>query len=399
MLGLCTTMSARQPAFTAALSIPARGSPTPRMCPAPRTLSQESLVMCAVAPPVAATSMRPYLESLTARKDLTTAETTAALSYAVSGNASPAEIAAFLALLAAKGEASAEVTGVATAMRAVMVPVEAGEPGKRVLDIVGTGGDGAGTVNISTAASIVAAAAGCRVAKHGNRSVSSKCGSADVLEALGIDLELSPEGVSQCVNEAGIGFMYAPSHHPAMRFVAPVRKALGVRTVFNIAGPLLNPADASCGVIGVYSPALLDVMAETLLALGMKNALVVHSDGLDEFSNTGIADVVEIRHGAKLARTTFDPATKCNMPLCSIGDLKGGDAQDNAKIIRGVLGGELSGPVADAIALNAGVGCYVYGLASSIEEGVDLTRKLLSSGQALKTLDLWAATSQKANKK
>lgn len=349
--------------------------------------------------------MRPYLEALTAARDLSAADASSALRYAVSGAADPAEIAALLALLAAKGETAAEIAGVAEAMRAVMVPVavrggDGGDDGRggELLDIVGTGGDGFGTVNISTAAAVLAAACGCRVAKHGNRSVSSKCGSADVLEALGVAIELSPEGVADCVADAGIGFMYAPMHHPAMRFVAPVRKALGIRTVMNVVGPLLNPAGATCGVIGVYSPAFLDVMADALVALGVRRAVVVHTAGLDEYSTTGVSEVVEVRDNKKLERATFDAAAACGLPRCTVEDLAGGGRDENAAILRDVLAGNRSGPIADCVALNAGVGCYVYGMTDSIESGVELARGVLSSGAALRTLDLWAASSQRAGK-
>jgi anthranilate phosphoribosyltransferase len=340
--------------------------------------------------------MRPYLEKLMAHLDLSAREASDALSYAVSGSADSAEVAALLALLAAKGESAGEIAGIAKAMRARMVPVPVPENASgRLLDIVGTGGDNAGTVNISTAAAVVAAAAGCKVAKHGNRSVSSKCGSADVLEELGISLSLTPEGVADCVDACGIGFMYAPNHHPSMRFVAPVRKALKIRTVFNIMGPLLNPAGATHGVIGVYSPAILDVMADALIQLGMQRAVVVHTDGLDEYSNTGLSSVVEIRDGVK-TRSQFDAQAVCGMPCVPLSALKGGDAKENAGIIRCVLSGNQTGPIADAIALNAGVGCYVYGMDDSIADGVNRCREVLRSGAGIRTLELWAKSSQRA---
>lgn len=378
--------------FAAVAALPFRRAPAARAC-----RRRPAGPRASAAPP----SMRPYLEALTAARDLSAADAASALRYAVSGAADPAEIAALLALLAAKGETAAEVAGVAEAMRAVMVPVTVGggQPGGgELLDIVGTGGDGFGTVNISTAAAVLAAACGCRVAKHGNRSVSSKCGSADVLEALGVAIALSPEGVAECIDEAGIGFMYAPMHHPAMRFVAPVRKALGIRTVMNVVGPLLNPAGATCGVIGVYSPAFLDVMADALVTLGVRRAVVVHTAGLDEYSTTGVSQVVEVRDNAKLPRATFDAAAACGLPRCSVDELAGGGRDENAAILRDVLGGTRPGPIADCVALNAGVGCYVYGLANSIESGVERAREVLASGAGLRTLDLWAASSQRAGR-
>lgn len=334
--------------------------------------------------------MRPYLELLTKRENLSLHEAKSAIDYAVSGGAHDAEIAALLSLLAAKGETTDEVSGVVSSLHTHMVPVHFDG---NVLDIVGTGGDGANTVNISTAASIVAAAAGCKVAKHGNRSVSSKSGSADVLEELGVKLSLSPEMVTKCINETGIGFMYAPNHHPAMRFVSPVRKAMKIRTVFNIIGPLLNPCSAKYAVIGVYTPTLLDTMAEVLISSAVKKAVVVHTAGLDEYSNTGVSEVVEVEDGQK-KKTSFDPQIELGMPRVHLSDLKGGDAKYNADIIRRVLAGELEGPITDAIALNAGVGCYVYGLTDSIKEGVRLVQEVMKAGKPLRTLENWAAVSQ-----
>ncbi|PXF47921.1 Anthranilate phosphoribosyltransferase [Gracilariopsis chorda] len=334
--------------------------------------------------------MKPYLDKLVSLKNLTLDESTHAVTYAVSGNAHDAEIAAFLALLAAKGETSEEVFGVAKALREQMVPVVSPHP---VLDIVGTGGDGFSTVNISSAASVVAAAAGCKVGKHGNRSVSSKSGSADVLEALGVNINLSPEGVAECIDQVGIGFMYAPSHHPTLRFVGPVRKAMKIRTLFNIMGPLLNPCDAKYAVIGVYSPSLLDIMADVLISSGVKHAVVVHTAGMDEYSNTGVSEVVEIIDGVK-ERKSFDPEAELDMARVNVSTLKGGDANENAGIIRKVLAGELSGPITDAILLNAAAGCYVYGLDPSIREGLNRVRGGIASGKALETLEKWVTVSQ-----
>lgn len=334
--------------------------------------------------------MKPYLEKLVQRTDLTAKEAQEAITYSVSGTATEAEIAAFLALLAAKGETAAEVTGVANAMRAQMVAVHAPCD---VLDIVGTGGDGFSTVNISTAAAILAAAAGCKIAKHGNRSVSSKSGSADVLEALSINISMTPEAISRCINKVGIAFMFAPKHHPAMKHVAPVRKAMKIRTVFNIIGPLLNPCGAKYAVIGVYKPELLHVMADVLIASGVEKAVVVHSAGLDEYSNTGVAQVVEIDGRAK-RETSFNPVVELGLPEVDVSMLKGGDANHNASIIREVLSGNRTGPIADAIALNAAVCCYVFGLDTTIQNGFQRVRKELLSGRAIETLEKWAQQSQ-----
>ncbi|CAN8072377.1 unnamed protein product [Agarophyton chilense] len=336
--------------------------------------------------------MKPYLEKLVSLQNLTSTEATDAMSYILSGEASDSEIAAYLSVLAAKGETSDEVFGSVKAMRKEMVPVTSSYP---VLDIVGTGGDGFDTVNISTAASILAAAAGCRVAKHGNRSVSSKSGSADVLEALGINIQLSPEGVSQCIDQVGIGFMFARVHHPKMRLVGRVRQALKIRTLFNIVGPLLNPCGAEYAVIGVARPSLLDTMADVLISSGVKHGVVVHTAGLDEYSNTGVSNVVEFVNGVK-EKKTFDPEAELGMPRVQVSALKGGDANENASIIRDVLSGGLKGPITDAIVLNAAVGCYVYGLDSNIREAVDRIHQVLVSGKATALLEKWGAVSRSA---
>lgn len=340
-------------------------------------------------------SMRPYLEVLVQGKNLTSAETQSAINYAMSDGSTDVEIAALLCLLAAKGETAEEITGVVNALRDRMVPVNYHD--EPVLDIVGTGGDGANTVNISTAASIVAAAAGCRVAKHGNRSVSSKSGSADVLQALGVQLSLSPEGVERCIREAGIGFMFAPNHHPSLKRISPIRRAMKIRTVFNIVGPFLNPCLSKHAVIGVYSPGLLDVAADVLISSGIQSAVVVHTEGLDEYSNTGVSKVIEINGGVKKP-ATFNAQEQLGMRRVTVADLRGGDADFNASVIRDVLSGRSQGPIKDAIALNAAAGCWVYGLDPSMADGLKRVEDVISSGFALQTLERWAQTSQLADK-
>eukprot|EP00172_Hildenbrandia_rubra_P001182 Plantae.Rhodophyta-Hildenbrandia_rubra.ctg17393.p1 GENE.Plantae.Rhodophyta-Hildenbrandia_rubra.ctg17393~~Plantae.Rhodophyta-Hildenbrandia_rubra.ctg17393.p1 ORF type:complete len:377 (-),score=70.60 Plantae.Rhodophyta-Hildenbrandia_rubra.ctg17393:1539-2669(-) len=335
-------------------------------------------------------SLRPHLEKLSIQADLSEKEITEAVSYAVSEQSNDCEVAAFLALLAAKGETVVEISAIASYMRSRMIPVKANG---KVLEIVGTGGDGADTVNISTAASIVAAAAGCIVGKHGNRSGSSKCGSADVLEELGINLELSPEEVTECIDEAGIGFMYAPNHHPCLKRVARVRKALKIRTVFNTMGPLLNPAAAEYGIIGVFPEKYLDVFANVLSRLGMKRALVVHTEGLDELSNTGVASIVEIGGRLKEVRA-LDP-TSIGIQRCELAELKGGDAGENARILREILAGNSTRALREAVALNAGAGCYIYGLEPSIEAGVDRAKRVIESGEGLRKLEQWKTISQR----
>lgn len=314
--------------------------------------------------------------------------------------AHPAQIAAFLVLLRAKGETGEEVAGLARAMLESGVEVALGAEdlrGRPLLDIVGTGGDGIGSVNISTGATVIAAAAdgAVAVAKHGNRSVSSLCGSADVVEALGVALELHPEGIRACVREAGIAFMYAPAFHPAMAAVGPVRRALRVRTAFNLLGPLLNPARASRALVGVYSPSVAPLMAAALGRLGVERALVVHSAGMDELTPLAPAIVIEASGGKAGKPYELDPR-KLGIPPCTIEDLKGGDAALNAAILKDVFGGA-RGAVADALNLNAGVALAAAGAADGTPEGgVALAQEIQRSGKAGEVLKKWIAASQAA---
>jgi len=273
----------------------------------------------------------------------------------------------------------------------------------KLLDIVGTGGDGADTINISTASVVLAASCGCTVAKAGNRSVSSACGSADVLESLGVKIDLSPTQVEQCVDKCGIAFMFAPVNHPAMRFVAPVRKALGVRTCFNILGPMTNAAGAQRAVIGVFHEHLLPLMAGALKQVGrVDHAVIIHGVGLDEISPLGPAKILEIKNVApegeervyETNEFSFDPL-EVGIPRCKVEDLKGGGPVQNAEEFKKVLlGGEESNAKRDSIVLNAGVGCYVYGLVESIPAGIALARETLNSGKASEKLKEWMECSQ-----
>ena len=294
---------------------------TPQTRPRPRAPSMESSN---------AVELKELINKLIARQNLTRHEAEAGVRAVIAG-VDHCQTAAFLVLLRAKGETPSEVAGMVTAMRDHMVPVD---PGGSVVDIVGTGGDGHHTVNFSTAASVVVAACGARVAKHGNRSVSSQCGSADVIEELGVSITLPPAGIQHCLAQAGIAFMFAPGFHPAMKNVVPVRKALGVRTVFNILGPLLNPAGCTRMLIGVYSEPMVDLMARTLHELGVELAMVVHCGGLDELAPIAVATVATVTPDG-VAMGTIDPFV-LGFSKCTIEDLKGGNAVENAEILRSV---------------------------------------------------------------
>ncbi|KAF1319111.1 Anthranilate phosphoribosyltransferase, partial [Globisporangium splendens] len=340
-------------------------------------------------------TLKHLLAKLVAREPLNDAEATFAIRQIASEESAknPVGVGVLLALLAAKGETASEVAAFAKYMRAqsIRVHVESERP---TLDIVGTGGDGANTVNLSTAAAVLAASCGALVAKHGNRSVSSRSGSADVLEELGVPM-LLPHAIAPCIAQTNIAFMYAPHFHPAMRFVSPIRKSISIRSVFNVLGPLLNPAGCKRIVIGVYTPDLLQVFGEVYVSLGVEHGLVVHCAGLDEFNAIGAADVVEVKIGEPLRRYTIAPE-EIGIPRTTLLDLKGGDATENAAILRRVFsGGDASdNAIGNTIAYNAGAGLYVYGLADSIKSGYEMAKTKLASGEALKTLDKWAETAQ-----
>ncbi|MCO5563249.1 hypothetical protein L7F22_016886 [Adiantum nelumboides] len=344
----------------------------------------------AIAPTTLST-MPQLLEALISKRDLTEAETEIAMENLLN-DGDVAQISAFLVLLRAKGESFEEISGLARAMINRCVPVEGLED---AFDIVGTGGDGANTVNISTAACILSAACGAKAAKQGNRSSSSACGSADVLEAFGVAIDLGSKGVAKCVNEVGVGFMMAPKYHPAMKVVAPVRRALKVKTVFNILGPMLNPARVPHAVVGVYHTNLVKKMAKSLQQFGIKKALVVHSEGLDEMSPIGPGFILEVT-AESIQELKLEPLDY-QIPRCKLEDLQGGDPQYNARILRDVLGGK-KGPIADALILNAAAGLMVSGLVKDMAEGVHLARDAQRSGKGLKVLDAWVSLSQALKK-
>ncbi len=331
--------------------------------------------------------LKDALNTVLDGRDLTRRQADEALNAVMTGACSDVQIAALLAGLRTKGETGEELAGFAAAMRrhAVRVPIRRDGP---VIDTCGTGGDGASTFNISTAAAFVAAAGGAVVAKHGNRSISSKCGSADVLEALGIPLDLGVEGVARCIEEVGIGFLFAPNHHPAMRSVMPVRRALGVRTAFNLLGPLTNPAGARRQLLGVFAPEYTEIVAWALRGLGAEHVLVVcGEDGeggvLDELSTCGETVVAELRDG-EVHQYMLTPDV-LGLPLAPVAALKGGDAAANAAAIEAVFSGE-PGPRADAVILNGGAALYVAGLEESLKSGVARARALLADGSVARVL-------------
>ena len=324
--------------------------------------------------------------------DMTRVEARGVMNEIMSGEATPAQIGGFLVALRLKGETADEIAGCAEGMRDHVVPVS-----PRTTDLVdtaGTGGDGGRTFNISTAAALVAAAAGAHVAKHGNRSVSSQTGSADVLEALGFNLELPPERIAESIDDLGFGFMFAPTHHPAMKHAAPVRRELAARTVFNVLGPLTNPAGARAQVVGVYSPLLVETLADVLARLGAHRAFVVHgAHGVDELSPAGSNLVCEVVDG-EVRRREIDPLD-LGVPRCHPDELRGGNPAENARHIRDVFDGA-GGGRRSAILLNAAGAIAAGGHARDLAEGLGLAQEALDSGAAGARLEELVAFSQQA---
>ena len=321
------------------------------------------------------------IDRVAAGHDLETAEAARVLREVMEGNASESEIAGFLIALRTKGETVQEIAGLASTMRELALPVRVRGD---LVDTAGTGG-GRPTFNVSTTAAFIAAGAGCRVAKHGNRSATSQCGSADVLEALGARIDLEPDAVAACIEQVGFGFMFAPKHHAATRHVVPVRKALGVRTIFNFLGPLTNPAGAKRQVVGVSDPAKLETLALALAELGAESALVVSSaDGLDEFSVSGTTRVVELRDGSL---TTYDVSPE-ELGIETAGDasVAAGTPDRNAQVLRDVLAGK-PGTERSLAVLNAAAAIYVGGLAESLEAGVTRAEAAIDDGSAERVLE------------
>jgi anthranilate phosphoribosyltransferase len=331
--------------------------------------------------------LRALLDRVLAGEHLSRGQARTAMDAIMGGDCEPAQVGALLAGLRAKGETGDELAGMAGSMRAHVLRVKA--PPGPLIDTCGTGGDGAQTINISTAAALVAAAGGAVVAKHGNRSISSRCGSADVLEALGVRVDLDVPRVEACLRSCGIGFLFAPSHHPAMRNVMPVRRAMGVRTAFNLLGPMTNPAGARRQVIGVFAPRYAEVMARALAELGSEHVLVVCGDDgeggvLDEVSTCASTLAWELRDG-KVQRLEISPE-QLGISPAPVSALRGGDAAQNAAALESILGGE-PGPRGDAVAANAGAALYVAGLAEDLRDGVEQAQKLLAEGAGLATLE------------
>lgn len=335
--------------------------------------------------------MKYLLEKLIERKNLSYSEVLSAFDSIMSGEATPSQVAGFLIALRMKGETAEEIAGGAASMRRHAIFIDTG--GHAVVDTCGTGGDKLGTFNISTASALIASGAGVTIAKHGNRSVSSKCGSADVLETLGVNINASPEVVSECIREAGIGFLFAPQLHPAMKHAMPTRRELGVRTIFNMLGPLTNPAGAQAQVIGVFDASLTETFASVLSQLGTRHAFIVHGkDGMDEITTTTTTRISELLNG-KIRTYELNPLEFIET-YSDIEQLKGGDRNYNADIIRRILKGEKS-PQRDIVCLNAAAAIVVGGKAANLKEGWMMAQEAVDSGHAMKKLEFLISISNR----
>lgn len=341
--------------------------------------------------------MKEAIAKVVAGTDLSEAEMVGVMETIMGGEATQAQIGAFITALRIKGETVDEITGAARVMRAKATRVQAVAEGEVLVDTCGTGGDSSGTFNVSTTTAFVVAAAGVPVAKHGNRSVSSHCGSADVLEALGVDLTLSPEEIGQCIREIGIGFMFAPALHGAMKHAIGPRREIGIRTIFNILGPLTNPAGANVQVMGVYAPSLTETLAQVLGRLGTRRALVVCGEGnLDEITITGATRVSDWANGA-LTTYSIHPS-ELGMATASLAEIKGGrTAPEAAAQLRLVLSGA-AGPCLDMVLLNAGAALMAAGRSEDLAAGVALAREVVASGTALGKVEALVAFSKSVKK-
>ena len=332
-------------------------------------------------------TLKTHIAKVAAGEPLSFEESRDAFDIIMSGEATPGQIGGFLMALRVRGETVEEISGAVATMRAKMLPVAAPAG---AIDIVGTGGDGSHSLNISTAAAFVIAGAGVPVAKHGNRGLSSQTGAADVLTGLGVRLELEPKAIARCIAEAGIGFMFAPSHHPAMRHVGPTRVELGTRTIFNLLGPLSNPAGVTRQMVGVFSPEWIDPVAGALKALGAERAWVAHGDGYDEITATGETQVAELRDG-EIHTFTLTPE-QFGLKRHSKNDLRGGDAAYNAAALRALLDGA-PGAYRDTVLMKAGAGLVVAGKADDLAQGIALAAQAIDSGAARQVLDRLVAVS------
>jgi anthranilate phosphoribosyltransferase len=332
------------------------------------------------------------IEKLTRHEDLTAEEAASAMAEVMEGRAAPAHVSALLVGLAMKGERPSEIVGLARAMRSYAVPVKQRYP--RLFDTCGTGGDKSGTFNISSCAAIVVAACGVRVAKHGNRSMSSRSGSADVFEALGVNVAAPPATAERCLAEARIGFFFAQTFHPSMKHAAPIRKELGVRTAFNLLGPLTNPAGATRQLVGVPRAEFTELMARSLMLLGAERAWVVHgADGIDELTTTGYTKISECHDGA--VNTFYLHPADVGLLKATAASLKGGDAAENAHIVERIVDGERGAP-RDVVLLNAGAALFVAGAAASVDEGILYASRAIDRGDARRTLQQLVAVSNAA---
>jgi len=328
--------------------------------------------------------IKEAIASIVSGHSLTTEEAALVMEEIMEGKATPAQLGAFMTALRIKGETADEIAGLASVMRAKAIRVITADP---VIDIVGTGGDNSNTFNISTAAAFVVASAGLKVAKHGNRAMSSQCGSADVLEALGIKIDLNAEQVQRCIREVGIGFMFSPLFHPAMKYASAPRREIGIRTVFNILGPLTNPARAEYQVTGAPSEELGIKMASALHRLGIKHSLVVHGlNGMDEISITDASIIWEVKKGEEIAPPYYVSPEDFGLKRASVNTIRGGTVAENAKILHSVLTGE-KGPRRDVVLINAAAALVAGEKAQSLQQGIKLARESIDSGKAVDKLE------------